>query len=1563
MKGESATLTAGLADSYLWTPGNFTSQTITVTPTETTTYTLTDGIKGCTHPWGLSSVTVTVNPVPVVSAGADKIICLGQTAELLGSPLNMDSYSWTGGGNTHYKNVSPTETTTYTLTGTKNNCSASDDVTVTVVSSDFTISGNTTICAGSSTTLTASGDADYYIWEGLGTGASKTVSPASTTTYRVTGYRNTYGSMTCPVTKEITVTVNTYPTVATSGDVTICSGEMAFLYVTGDAMYYQWEPGNYATSPEYSYNVSPTETTTYTVTAHNGDGCVSTASLTVTVNPTPSITTENSVHACYGQSTTLTVTGDADSYSWYPGDYSGTSCTVTPVTNTVYSVTGTNNSGCSVIKSIQVLVDPVPSFNISGNATINEGESTTLVADGNASLYTWMPGNYTGSSFTVNPTNTTTYTATGSFTNGCSVSKELTVTVKHPPVISASSDVLICLGESATLSVSGNAISYVWNPGNHVGNTLTVTPDYTTNYTVTGTAADGSTSTDLVLVTVNQLPTLSAGNNVSICTGGSTTLTARGNAASYTWNPGNYTGTSYTVSPTVTTTYTLTGTSVDGCTSSSTVTVTVNSLPTVSAGNNVSICAGGSTTLNAIGNAASYYWNPGNHTGASYTVSPTTTTTYTLTGTSAGGCTSSSTVTVTVNPLPTVSAGNNVSICPGENTTLTASGNATSYTWNPGNNNGASYTVTPWAKTTYTVTGTSSEGCTSSSTVTVTVNSLPSVSAGNDVTICPGGSTTLTASGNAASYTWSPGNHTGTSYTVSPTATTTYTLTGTSADGCTSSSTVTVIVNPSPTVSAGNNVSICAGGSTTLNASGNAVNYTWTPGNHTGTSYTVSPTATTAYTLTGTATNGCTSSSTVTVTVNPSPTVSAGNNVSICAGASTTLTASGNAASYTWSPGNYTGTSYMVSPTATTTYTVTGTSDDGCTSSSTVTVTVNPLPTVSAGNNVSICAGGSTTLTASGNAASYTWSPGNYTGTSYTVSPTATTTYTVTGTSADGCTSSSTVTVTVNLLPSVSAGNNVSICAGASTTLTASGNAASYTWSPGNYTGTSYTVSPTATTTYTVTGTSADGCTSSSTVTVTVNPLPTVSAGNNVSICAGASTTLTASGNAASYTWNPGNYTGTSYTVSPTATTTYTVTGTSADGCTSSSTVTVTVISNNLIISASEDVSVCKGHGVYISVTGNADTYNWSSGQTGTSVLVYPESTTTYTVTGTNSAGCSITDNVTVSVKPRPTYTVTVSPEGTVCGGEAVTITATGDADAYYWNPYPSSTESFTIKPTNTVSYTSRAVKDGCWTTGDDVTIDVTPLPYFTITSSATDPVCSGTSVTLTASNYYNYTWEPGGITGRVIQVNPTTTTTYTATALWAGCEKQVSITVPVIPMTDYSVTLDKGTITYGEYSILRVSGSVLGNTSIYVLKPNGSYQYITSMRTYGGPITQGVSIEGTYKVYMTNDNGCMKTLSAQPALTVNPGVKAVTYGTIFSFQGGTGSITVSSDTNWTVTTDCSWLVPSQTSGSGNANITFNCLSYNYGGDYNRYGNITFSAGSVSKTITITQWPSNSPGQ
>ncbi|RLB99562.1 MAG: hypothetical protein DRI57_33425, partial [Deltaproteobacteria bacterium] len=480
----------------------------------------------------------------------------------------------------------------------------------------------------------------------------------------------------------------------------------------------------------------------------------------------------------------------------------------------------------------------------------------------------------------------------------------------------------------------------------------------------------------------------------------------------YNWS-GLGAGANHTVTPAVTTTYTVTGTTANGCTGISTVSVTVNPNPVITvAANPTSICIGTTTTLTANSTVAgtTYNWSTGSITNP-LNVSPIVTTTYTVTGTTTNGCTGTASVTVTVNAnlFPTITAAPS-SICEGNSTTLTA-GNVpagSTYNWSTGSTLNP-LNVTPAATTSYQVTATDGNGCTGTATVSVTVNPNPIITAtANPTAICVGASSTISAttSVGGTTYNWN-GLGAGANHTVSPATTTTYTVTGTTANGCTGTTTVDVSVNPNPVISAvANPDSICSGSNSTLIASSSIVStsYTWSNGATTTNTQSVSPTINTTYTVTGTTANGCTGTATVSVYLKPDilPILTATSSA-ICLGDSTDISVSNipNGTSFLWSNSSTTN-PITVIPSTTTTYAVTATTIEGCTGTTTVQITVNPLPQIQVSNDTA-CNGDIGSLLASG-ASSYLWN-NSTTVNPLTDNPSVTTIYTVTGTDVNGCSS------------------------------------------------------------------------------------------------------------------------------------------------------------------------------------------------------------------------------------------------------------------------------------------------------------------------------------------------------------------------------------------------------------------------------------------------------------------------------------------------------------------------------------------------------------------------------
>ncbi|MBI3512378.1 MAG: T9SS type A sorting domain-containing protein [Bacteroidetes bacterium] len=561
---------------------------------------------------------------------------------------------------------------------------------------------------------------------------------------------------------------------------------------------YNWGPAaGLNTTVGANVIASPTVTTTYTVAVTDaGTGCPAFATSTITVNTIPTVTTSASPGViCGGGNSTLTANG-ASTYTWMPGSLSGSSVTVSPMTTTTYTVTGTSVQGCTNTATVTVIAQPLPNVTITPlSDSICIGGFTTLNASG-ASTYSWNPTGSTATSINVAPTTTTSYVLTGTDAQGCVNRDTLNLVVNPlPNIVASATNYSVCLGSAAYLNGSGG-ISYVWSDGNTT-NPDTTFPNTTTTYSVTGTDANGCSNTDTARVSVLWAPPVTPTASVNtICPGGGSVLFASGGAQSYLWTPGNMTTSSVTVYPTSTTYYVLTGTYSNGCVRTDSVQLTVLPAPVVTVTTPTNpVCGGTNSVLTASG-ANSYSWSPGNMAGSSVTVNPNSTTVYTVTGTGANGCTGDTTYTLTVNPAPNISVSGPAIICTGNSATLNASG-ATSYNWNPGSLSGASVTVTPSSSTTYTITGTDAAGCNGSTMFNVAVATPPNVIAYGAVTNACTADASVFLTGVPSGGTFSGPGVAGSLFSPSSAGvgphTVTYTYTD--ANGCTNTATFTITVS------------------------------------------------------------------------------------------------------------------------------------------------------------------------------------------------------------------------------------------------------------------------------------------------------------------------------------------------------------------------------------------------------------------------------------------------------------------------------------------------------------------------------------------------------------------------------------------------------------------------------------------------------------------------------------------------------------------------------------------------------------------------------------------------
>ena len=437
----------------------------------------------------------------------------------------------------------------------------------------------------------------------------------------------------------------------------------------------------------------------------------------------------------------------------------------------------------------------------------------------------------------------------------------------------------------------------------------------------------------------------------------------------------------------------------------------------------------------------------------------------------------------------------------------------------------------------------------------------------------------------------------------------------------------------------------------------------------------------------------------------------AGANLSVCQGSGVQLNGTGGA-TYSWSPttglSNATIANPIASPTINTTYTLTASNLSGCSDTSIVKITVNPLPTANAGSDVFICPGASSFLSGSGTGSSYLWSPSsglnNNTILSPTASPNETTTYTLTVNSSLGCTASDQVVVNVYAAPSVNAGPSQNVCQGNSVQLNASGGL-TYSWSPTIGLNNSTINNPTANvlinTTYTVSITDLNGCSGNDTVSIHILPPITVSAGNNVTICQNAATQLNASGGV-TYSWSPTIGLSNAAIANPicftAATTTYSVVVTNNMGCTGSAQVVVTVLPPVAAPSISpSQPSICAGSSIQINASGSIN-YSWypSTGlntTTGSTVVASPTITTNYTLAGTDVNGCVASLFFSVVVNGVPAISTSQITDALCSGTGAINIGMNTGSYSFAWSTGATTED---ITGLNAGIYTVTITDNGC---------------------------------------------------------------------------------------------------------------------------------------------------------------------------------------------------------------------------------------------------------------------------
>ncbi|MCR4966011.1 MAG: T9SS type A sorting domain-containing protein [Bacteroidales bacterium] len=1194
-EGSNTTLTASsnLANTtYLWSDGTTTANALTVSTAGT--YSVTGTLNNCSSSY---TVTVTESAAPSAPIVTNSTVSRCGAGEVtLSATSDEGTIYWYANattaaeshiGATYTIESVASSTTYYAAVRNSAGCESSRvPVTVTINAVPAAPAATTpSICGAGEVTLTVTAaDNCTLAWytdaAGTQTLDNTTVQVDTTTTYYVANV-NTDN---CPSElTPVTVTVNPVPGVPTFTQTTFCKsdGNVTMSGAPGDnGTVLRWRSSADGSVLAQNNSYITGNVGIYYVSTYNANTTCESQQVTVELVETPSAPTAPAVTLCATGTASLAVDNPSSdyTYTWYSDadltNLVGTGSTidVTVSADATYYVTAQSDDCESGATSVAVTI----------RETIDAPTLTPIYAcDGNATLPSTY-GSYTlewkdASNTPVSELNVTvasgsaTYTATYDV-NGCeSQPATVTVTYEAIPTISASGNSR-CGNGTVELSATSSAGTIYWftsqNSANAFVNSTSsnagtgatfTTPSLSANatYYVRALSNGCLSSVASAVATVNALPNVSVtATKTSICEGQSTTLTAS-NATTYTWN-NDQEGASITVSPQVTTIYTVVGVDDNECSNTNEITVTVNALPGEPNLTQTTYCKGSGnlplTGVTAGTNGDGLRWRTTQDYSAAFTpdsYSATTTgTVYVSTVNTTTGC-ESDMVAVAVVAKPATPTASDVTLCAAGTASLAVTNPSSDYTYTWYSNTdlttsvgtGSSIDVIVNTDATYYVTA-QANGCESESTaVAVTIReTIDAPELTTPIYACGGNATLPSTSGNNT-LTWKDANGNGVNdLSVSITSgSANYTATY-EVNGCESQPaqvTVTYAAVPSFTATGATR---CGAGEVTLNVTSdeNDIEYKWYTNNNvlittTTGNYNVTPTATTSYKVVARNTvTGCESQPvTVTATVNPVPAAPAATTPSICGAGEVTLTATPatncTLAWYTDAAGTQPLTNTTVQVEETSTYYVANVNADNCQSALTpIIVTVKEIPGVPTvtnpgaqcltGTNVQVSL--TATVGADGNYAQ--WYDANMTALThdtYGARISTTTTFYVSTIGTNGCESEAiSVEVVVNPLPATPSISGTSRCGAGEVTFVATpAENIQYRWYSNDNTYITategnYTTNVETTTTFKVAAYNTEtGCESTkATVVATVNTLPSAPQVTPIANCGGTTVTLTA---------------------------------------------------------------------------------------------------------------------------------------------------------------------------------------------------------------------------------------------------------------------------------------------------------------------------------------------------------------------------------------------------------------------------------------------------------------------
>ncbi len=1260
-----------------------------------------------------SSKLVTINAIPTINFSSNTNICAGGQVVFTNTSFVQSqdtlNYNWMFGDGDSSVNQNPIHRydtgSSYKVllqVNTSAGCSDTSSKTVNIYSGPIAKfdTASARVCAGTlssltnQTTIKASETISGYLWRFQAVPNQPTTTNSSVTyskagKYNVelvaTSTRGCKDSVTYPI------TIDSIPTLDMGGTQNTC-GTTLQLDAQNPGAKYAWSNSD----TTKTITVSTSGSYSVTVTLPGANSCNTVDTVTVNLNTQVDPALGNNFSAC--GDTTIDAKNPGSTYNWSWMSGSATSRTLNITASGTYKVTVTDANNCIGTDSIVATITTPPSVNLGADVNVCAGLPVTLDAGNAGSKFNWSNSD-TNQTVSNPATGFYIVTVTDRSTN-CFTTDSIDVKYKSSPSFTLGADKQIC-GTQGTLLNAGSFAngSYLWSD-NSTRQTLAVnqTGKYWAKITDNGNSCS---TTDTVDVTINQLPAVSLNAPVSGCVGNNLQLQPVANNAnkySFSWNNNS---TDSILLPTSTGLYSVTVTdTATTCVNYASSNVSVYQSPTVDLGNDTNLCNGNSILLSVGSTSYNTIWS-NSTTNPALSVSQSGT--YSVVATQ-NGCSTRDTITITQSTPPTVNLGNSSSICSNDTLSLNAGNAGSNFKWS---NNDTNQVLKVTNSGFYSVTVTDTNGCTGNGNVNVQAYTAPSLNLGADDTLCQGSSKILDAKNPGASYSW---NNAATSQALQVTTAGTYTVTVTDQNNCTVKDSIVVsFINP-PTVNLGPNVNICSGTKDTLDAGNPGKTFSWSTGAST---QTIEVTNAGTYRVTVTD-GGCSASDQIVASVRPIPNVNLGADKIGCTGDSLTLTSLLNYPSgtnYSWSTS---ATSPSIKAAATGTYILTVTNSNSCANFDSIKVDIKSAPVINLPTNITAC--GDTLLDAGNTGASFAW---NTNATTQTIRASQTGTYIVSVTLAS-CVSKDTSSVTINPLPVVNLGSDVSACINNAPTLNAGHVGKSYLWKSGS---TSQTFTPSVADTIWVRVTDNVGCAGFDTVVVNFNAGVTVNLGPDMDTCHYQDIVLDAQNAGSRYIWSTGKRT---QTLSVNNSGAYAVTVTDANNCSSNDAISVTL--NSIPeVNLGNDRDVCDS--VYLDAKNIGSTYFWSDNSTAQKLLA--QNAGAYWARVTSTKGCIGRDTVTLGIKPTPV--LNLGPDTSICSGSTLTLNANNTGNTVLWSNNSAAqtinvatTGKFWVKATNSV---------GCSKTD---TIDISLGASPTVDLGADTGFCINQQLPLDAGN-------PGG--------------------------------------------------------------------------------------------------------------------------------------------------------------------------------------------------------------------------